>query len=147
MHTQWGSNMTFVCEGWSTHLIFMCLTNSVGRQRGKPSCVLFIIKPRDIFSVSNLFFKREDGVFSFFIEMVSSVYPGEIQICVERKWFRYRMSFMFPLHPSSVTVSAEKSPVTCETRSAQPVINSRQVHVCPSVCDTHFHMEIVFVTF
>lgn len=39
--------MTFLCEGWSTHLIFVCLTNSVGKQRGKPSCALFIVKHRD----------------------------------------------------------------------------------------------------
>lgn len=55
---------------------------------------------------------------------------------------------MFLLHLSSVTGSVEKSSVTCKTRSAQPVINSHhQVHVCPYACDTHFHMEIVFVSF
>lgn len=145
------SNMTFICEGWAIHLIFMSLTNSIEKQRGKAQLYSIYCSTDRwmgfIFSVSNLFF-----CFFFKGRWIILILNGNheqywpkwnIELCKRKKWFCYRMSFYVSCM-SQLNHYLETSSLTCETRSAQPLIDSQQpVHVC----DRHLHTKVVFVTF
>lgn len=137
-----GNHMTFTCERWYIHLIFMSLTNSFGKQRGKAQlCSAYCSTERwmgFMFSIQHIFFLREDGLFSFLMETEHRWPKWNIDLCKrEESGFVIEWASMFPLYLSLIAVSLDISSLTCETRSAQPFDKLAAPITCLFVCAWH----------